>query len=289
MEQALQIQARTTSLSPFPYEAAIQEVHGLKKFIESIMQLPHYKKVGIEGAYLIVQKAQVLGINVFDALNGDLYHMQGHIEMKAQLMNQLIRMAGHSVTIVKMDDRVCILKGKRADNGDEMEVSFGIEDATRAGLAQRDNYKKYPKAQFFARALSQLGRWLFPDVIKGCYVEGEIKDAIEVQPVQEATQQASPQIVEVEARISESQVKQIKTMLLEDEDALGKIQSLYNVKEVEELPVSVFSKVMNALKRRAELREREAEQPRSMDEVAMSQSEQAVRCRYLMCKLIKLN
>jgi len=48
-------------------------------------------------------------------------------------------------------------------------------------LANKDNWKKYPKAMLRARAVSEMARTLFPDIIAGCgHTPDEIQDTIEV-------------------------------------------------------------------------------------------------------------
>ena len=92
-------------------------------------------------------------------------------------MNSRIRKAGHSVLVdPKSDHKICILHGKRADNGDTCTAQFTIGEAERIGLTKSGAWKNYPEDMLFCRALSRLGRRLFPDLIGECYVEGEIDD-----------------------------------------------------------------------------------------------------------------
>lgn len=152
-----------------------------RKLCERLMQTPHYKKMGSEGIFAIVQKARAVGVNPLDALNGGMYFVRGKVEMTSTMMNDLIRRKKHSITKDKnSDDKICILHGKRIDNGDTWCESFSIEDAQKAGIYQ-NQWIKYPKDMMFARALSRLARQLFPDVIKGCYVEQEISQALEAR------------------------------------------------------------------------------------------------------------
>ena len=63
------------------------------------------------------------------------------------------------------------------EDGESCGVSeFSMEDAQRAGIAGGQNWKKYPKAMLFARALSQGVRWYAPDVTAGttAYVPEEL-------------------------------------------------------------------------------------------------------------------
>lgn len=133
---------------------------------------------------MILLAAQELGIKPMTALNGGIWNIQGKIEISARLMNSMIRKAGHSITIKEINNKICILEGKRADNGDTCTSQFTIEEATKAGLASRDVWKKYTEDMLYARAMSRLARRLFSDVIGTAYVEGEIKDAniIDVSP-----------------------------------------------------------------------------------------------------------
>ena len=62
-------------------------------------------------------------------------------------------------------------------NGESIGSSvFSMKDAERAGIAGKQNFKRYPKAMMFARALSQGVRWYCPDVTAGspAYVPEEL-------------------------------------------------------------------------------------------------------------------
>ncbi len=169
---------------------------------QALMRLPHYAKIGRDGITAIVAKAQSLKIDPLDALNGGLYSLHGKVEMTSQMMNQLIRQAGHSVRKdARSDDNVCILIGKRADTGDDWCESFSIEEAKRAGIyKEQGTWGKYPRDMLFARALSRLARQLFPDVIKGCYVKGELseEDEYEIETIQ-----SKPEIITISAEEAE--------------------------------------------------------------------------------------
>ncbi len=147
-----------------------------------------YNVVGGESKILmILLAAHDLGIKPTIALNGGIWNIQGKIEISARLMTSMIRRSGHSISIIECNAKICTLKGKRSDNGDEIESSFSIEDANKAGLSNRDVWKKYTEDMLYARAMSRLARRLFPDVIGTAYVEGEIRDAeaIDITPKKE--------------------------------------------------------------------------------------------------------
>ena len=125
--------------------------------------------------------AHDLGIPISKALNGGFHIVQGKIVMSASLMNDMIRKAGHSLQIKKEADR-CIIVGKRADNGDVMHEEFTMKDAELAGLLTSPTWKKYPKIMLYNRAMTNIGRALFSDVIGNAYCEDEANDIQKIPP-----------------------------------------------------------------------------------------------------------
>jgi hypothetical protein len=92
--------------------------------------------------------------------------IQGTPSLKPEVMLALVRRAGHSVSGEVTDDAATI-RGKRCDSGDTMTVTYGMDDARRAGLLGKQNWKNHPKDMMWARAVSALCRRLFADVTLG--------------------------------------------------------------------------------------------------------------------------
>jgi hypothetical protein len=63
---------------------------------------------------------------------------------------------------------------------------FTIEMAVQAGLAEKDNYKKYPDRMMRARALSRACKEAFPDVFAGVYTPEEA-DEIDIDGLRNVT------------------------------------------------------------------------------------------------------
>ncbi len=139
--------------------------------------------------FMVLLAARELGVSPMLALNGGIWNIQGKIEISARLMNGLIRRAGHSIKIVISNDTHCTLLGTRSD-GDSFECKFDMEDAIKAGLAGGNVWKKYPADMLYNRCMSRLARRLFSDVIGNAYVEGEIKEAKEVEKKERELAQA---------------------------------------------------------------------------------------------------
>ncbi len=142
-----------------------------------------YRNVGDEaGILMIMLAAKELHIPVVQALNGGINIIQGKVELSARMMNSLMRRAGITIAIVESTDERCELIGTRQD-GDTAKVSYSLGEAQKAGLVKpAGGWVKNPRDMCFARAISRLARQLAPDIIGGCYVEGEISDSKPIAP-----------------------------------------------------------------------------------------------------------
>lgn len=219
------------------------ELKNSKALCEMLLKTPHYTKMGQEGVFAIVETAHSLGIDPRQALGGGLYYVKGKVEMSARMMNSLIRSKGHSIMRdAKSDDTVCILHGRRADNGDTWSEQFSIQDAQKAGLANNPVWKNFTRDMLFARALSRLARQLFPDVIGNVYVEGELSlDAnIKVVPLVEA-------LPIEEAFLSGDQVHEIVNHANADANRIAKINKHFGVTKLCEIPACEFEKIIKIL------------------------------------------
>jgi len=96
--------------------------------------------------------------------NGHVIEGTWGLRPEAQL--GLVRRAGHSVTGTMTAEGATVL-GKRADDGTEMSITFTVEDARRAGLANKQTWKNYPQMMCWWRAIGILCRVHFSDVTLG--------------------------------------------------------------------------------------------------------------------------
>ena len=109
-----------------------------------------------------------VGIGPMQALQS-INVIKGKPSLAPELQRALVLRAGHSVVFRTLTNDVCVIHGKRADNGDELTIEWTIADAQQAGLLSKGgSWDKYPRAMLAARATSELCRLLFPDVIAGC-------------------------------------------------------------------------------------------------------------------------
>jgi hypothetical protein len=124
--------------------------------------------------------------------------IQGQPTVAPRAMAAMIRRAGHVLKVTPPTPTQSVIHGKRRDTGEELTVTWTIEDARRAGLVRDGSgWTKFPADMLFARAMGTIGRRLFEDVVLGSYapqefaegenqvVEGEFE---EVEEVSESTQ-----------------------------------------------------------------------------------------------------
>lgn len=233
------------------FNITLTSLESTQKLCEALMKTKHYAKMGPEGIFAVVAKAKSLNIDPLDALNGGLYCVQGKVEMSSQMMNLLIRQAGHCLAKdPKSDDTICILHGKRVDTGDLWTESFSINEAKRAGIYKEGSpWAKYPRDMLFARALSRLARQLFPDVIKGCYVDGEISQSIAADNAPVVTQVEEPIISLEDAKLLEQSFDFVPEY---KEKVLGALKSSFNVTEFKQLPLKMYERIKNGLMKKLE-------------------------------------
>lgn len=158
-------------------DIVLQDIESTQKLCSALMKTPHYAKMGDVGIFAIVQKAKSVGMNPLDALNGGMYFVQGKVEMQGQAMLAIIRAHGHSVSMDPKSTDTCVrMFGRRSDNGDTWTAQFSVDDAKKQGI-YRNQWEKMPKVMCMWRCVSQLGRFLFSDILKGVYVQGEISES----------------------------------------------------------------------------------------------------------------
>ena len=240
-----------------------------------------------ENVFLAYIAGQPFGWDVTMSMRS-FHIIEGTPSLKPEIQLALVRQAGHSVSVKTSSVDAVILVGKRQDTGDVAEVGYTIEDAKRAGLIGKGNWKTYPEDMLFARAVSRLCRRLFQDVLLGCaYVPEELGaqtnpegDVIAVTPVKhlnaeieqlatiEDVQETHDDIIErvetstktslltAHEEITPSQIKQIhalKTELsLTDVSYRAGLQKIAGVNSSKDLSASQASEVVNALTKKAQ-------------------------------------
>lgn len=141
-------------------------------------------------AFFLVGYGKELGISPFSALR-TIYVVHGVPTCSGEMMLALIRRSGllasSEIEEIRQEDGTyagakCSMT--RKDTSETITISFTLKDAQTAGLLNKQVWKSYPKNMCRWRAISNLAKILFGDVIGGLYTFEEI--ATDNQPIDES-------------------------------------------------------------------------------------------------------
>lgn len=160
------------------------------KYIANTDFIPKAMRGNLPAILACVATGRALGLADMEALRS-IHIVDGKATFSAELMVNLTRRAGHSITAEYGDGQVTV-HGKRGDNGDEISVTWTIAMAERADLNGKMNWRKYPEAMLWARAVSQLCRMLFADVFAGQTYTADEAELTDEEKVNEAIGEVKP-------------------------------------------------------------------------------------------------
>lgn len=127
----------------------------------------------ISKAITKIMAGQELGLAPFASMRA-VHVIEGNATLSANTMAGMVKSSGRYdyEVIIKETDK-CVIdfyeirRGKRVKIGSE---SFDESEAKAAGLLNKQNWTKYPKAMMFARCISNGVRTYCPDVFSGMLV-----------------------------------------------------------------------------------------------------------------------
>lgn len=117
-------------------------------------------------ALVKVMAGAEIGLPPFAAMTG-IHIVQGKPVIGANLIATMVKNSGrYDYRVARADNAACILEWH--ENGQRVgQSSFSIDEAQAAGLAGKDNWKKYPSDMLFARALTRGARRYAPGIFGG--------------------------------------------------------------------------------------------------------------------------
>lgn len=128
-------------------------------------------------AMVKIAAGQELGLAPIQSMTG-IHVIKNRVTLSANLMAALLKKAGYRWKMVQFDDMVCSLVMIDPHGTEVGPSSFSMADAKKAGIANGENWQKYPRNMLFARAISNAARWYAPEVITGCYTPEEMGSGI---------------------------------------------------------------------------------------------------------------
>lgn len=220
------------------------ELNIIQTIAKTAVDSKYFDKLGGHaGIVMIALYAKEIGIPVVTAIMGGMQNVMGKITMSAELMNGLIRKAGHKLEIQKCDAGICTIKGIRKDTGESYTANFTIEDARKAGLVKgAGGYEKYADDMLFARCISKLKRRLFPDIAEKAYVHGEIEEPASSEAEVETVdmQTGEVKIEKPKEKVSSAQAAEIDSLVGSDADYRQNLYKFFKISSFEQLDSDKF-------------------------------------------------
>jgi hypothetical protein len=105
--------------------------------------------------------------------------IDGKPALAAEAQRALILAAGHNIWFEEMTLTKVTVAGQRVDAGEIQRVTWTLDDARRAGLANKPNWRSYPRQMLLARASAELARAVFADAIGGLAATEELEDIVD--------------------------------------------------------------------------------------------------------------
>ena len=133
-------------------------------------------------AFTIIATGAELGLSPVASLRS-IHVIQGRAVLSAALIAGIVQRRPdlcEGFALVESSDTIATYETTRRGQA-PVRMSFTLEQAQRARLTDKDNWKKYPHAMLRARASAELARAVYPDVVGGLYDPDEIPGA-DVQP-----------------------------------------------------------------------------------------------------------
>jgi hypothetical protein len=129
-------------------------------------------------AIVKVLAGRELGIGPIQAMVG-IYIVKGRVTLSANLIAAAIKRSGHyNYRVKRMDDKGCAIEFFEGSTAIGTST-FDETDARAAGLLGGDNWKKFPRNMYFARAMSNGAKWYCPDIFMGpIYTPDELGAAV---------------------------------------------------------------------------------------------------------------
>jgi hypothetical protein len=129
-----------------------------------------------EAVLACMLKGSELGIPLMQSLSA-IHVIEGRPTMSAELMRAVVQSRGHNIVVEESTSTRCIIKGRRQGETDWQRFTFTRDDAERAGVHQKDVWRKWPQSMMLARASGLLCRAVFADCLAGIsYTLEELTD-----------------------------------------------------------------------------------------------------------------
>lgn len=181
---------QTSAVAPVGQQESFSSLMSLAKELCTTGFLPVAVKTPAQ-AVAIILTGRELGLGPMQALRS-ICIIQGKPELAADLQLSIFhRDGGRSKWLALTESKAALWL--RHPNGDEHTETFTMDDARRAGLANGQNWQKYPKAMLRSRAITAGLKSIGFEPLSGTYAPGEVGGPEIVPPEPEAVPDREPE------------------------------------------------------------------------------------------------
>jgi hypothetical protein len=153
---------------------SIEQALSLAQMLADANLLPATLRKRPADVLLLVMYAKDLGLTFSEALRG-LHLIEGKAVISADLMVALARRGGEveSFDLIETSDSRATYETRRRGR-DPVRMTWTIQQAQAAKLADKPVWKSYPAAMLRARCKADLVRAVYPECTFGCYDPDEL-------------------------------------------------------------------------------------------------------------------
>lgn len=168
-----------TDLVPISTFDLVPQAFDLAEKISKTEFVPTALRGRPEAIMACVLAGHEMGLSPLQAL-AKIHIIEGRPGPSAELMRAIVLREGHEIWPEDATTTRVTLCGRRAGSDNTVKVTWTLDDAKKAGLDGRQNWRKYPRAMLTARATGELVRMMFPDVLAGfTYAAEELEDGFD--------------------------------------------------------------------------------------------------------------
>lgn len=169
----------TTAVEPTrDVDSWISVISDVAKFADYISHT-EFVPAALRGKPAAIAAAMLAGREAGVAPLRSLAHMHmvdGRPSMSAEQKRAQAMAAGHEIVYLETSSVRCVVKGRRRDSENWSTVTWTMDDAKKAELAGKSNWRKHPRRMLEARATGELCDMLFPDATGGMATYEELAD-----------------------------------------------------------------------------------------------------------------
>ena len=149
-----------------------------------------------EAVVAAILQGHELGIEPMASL-AKIHIIEGRPSIAAELMRALVQRAGHEIWLEEASNTKVTLGGRRRGEENATRITWTADDAKRARLDTKQNWRSYPRAMLVARATGELCRLLFADVLAGIsYASEEVRDGFDLEEEPELELEAAENTID---------------------------------------------------------------------------------------------